>query len=84
MVRLQVALGAKGVRRGAHAARTIGPHLAAGHSALQQVSKQRRGVTTQRRDTHTQRKFCDDPQTILYGRMKVLIELCRVVCMTKI
>lgn len=52
MVRLQVALGAKGVRRGAHAARAIGSHLAAGHSTLQQVSKQRRGVTTPKRHTH--------------------------------
>lgn len=37
LVRLQVALGASGVRRRAHAARAFRPHLATGHRALQQV-----------------------------------------------
>lgn len=41
VVRLQVALGAEGVRRGTHAARTLRPHLEARHRALQQVSRTR-------------------------------------------
>lgn len=38
MVRLQTAMGAKGIRRSSHVARTLGPYMAARHSALQQVS----------------------------------------------
>ncbi|GLH07069.1 Protein of unknown function [Gryllus bimaculatus] len=38
LVRLQAALGAPRVWRRAHVARAFGPHLAAGHRALQQVS----------------------------------------------
>lgn len=37
VVRLQVALGAARVRRGAHAARTLRPHLETRHRPLQQV-----------------------------------------------
>lgn len=38
MVRLQIAMGAEGVRRSSNVARAVRPHMAARHSALQQVS----------------------------------------------
>ncbi|KAE8749185.1 hypothetical protein FOCC_FOCC004092 [Frankliniella occidentalis] len=38
MVRLQAALGAQGVRRGADAPRAVRSHLEARHRAVQQVS----------------------------------------------
>jgi len=38
LVRLQTAVGPSRVRRRADAARALGPHLAARHRALQQVS----------------------------------------------
>jgi len=38
MVRLQAAMGAEGIRRSSDVARAVRPHMAARHSALQQVS----------------------------------------------
>lgn len=46
VVRLQVALGAEGVRWSAHAARALRPHLEAGHRALQQVSRNTPAIIT--------------------------------------